>query len=207
MKTLKTKHFKDVAEFVYSVLDQYETYKIDTIDEDFVGVSIVAPYKVLISVLNYIVKNTSFEMKNIHLEDGECADYYDEWILTIDPEGKIWIQVAKHKTGYIFTEDNIVFVHGDVNSAFVKKNEKENLVAFEIGDGEDTDEKPSDESSSKDCYHVSLKCDLDADEVLKTIDDMEKRISRINELMRIGNVKYHYTRKPYGVSVFDLLNW
>lgn len=183
MKTLKTKYFKDVAEFVYSVLDQYETYKENTTEEDFLGVSVVTPYEVLINVLNYIVKNTSFEMKNIHLEDGECADYYDEWILTINPEGQIWTQVAKYESGYIFTEDNIVFVHGDVNSAFVKKNEKENLVAFEIGDNgaEDTDERASDKSGSKDCYHVSLKCDFDTDEALKIIEDMEKRINRMND--------------------------
>lgn len=183
MKTLETKYFKNVAEFTYSVLDQYETYQKNQMDEDFLGVSIVAPYGVLIDVLNYIVKNTSFEMKNISLEDGECAYYWDEWILTIDTDGHIWTQVAKYDSGYISTEDDVVFVHGNVNSKFVKKNEDENLIAFEIGDNDakDTDEKTSDESGFKDSYHVSLKCDFDADKALKIIEDMEKRITRMND--------------------------
>lgn len=136
MKTLDTLYFKDISSLINSVLEQYKTYQENQTDKNFLGVSIVAPYEVLIDILNYIVKNTSFEMKNIHLEDGECTNYWDEWILTIDSEGKIWVQVAKYKSGYIFTEDNVVFVHGDVNSAFVKKNEKENLVAFEVGEKE-----------------------------------------------------------------------
>jgi len=162
---------------VDSVLEYYERYEHKA--EDFTGISIVAPYEVLIGVLNHLVKCTSFNMKNIHLEDGECADYWSEWILTVDFERQIWVQEAKYGSGYIFTEDDVVFVHNDVNSAFVKKNEKENLIAFEIGT-QDNESVSHVANHDTDDYHLTVKSNSDAIEALKIVKDLESRINRMN---------------------------
>lgn len=131
-KRLKTYNFKDYKELADMITKCYSKYK--NISEDFYSISVVAHYEVLIQVLNQFVKNTMFTLKNVHLENSDCSNYYDEWILTLNPNGEIWIQEAKYKTGYIFTEDDVVFVHNDVNSAFAVKNKDQNLVAFEVGD-------------------------------------------------------------------------
>lgn len=62
------------------------------------------------------------------------------------------------------------------------------------------------EYDTDDGYHVTVKCNLDATEALKIVEDMEKRISRMNELIKIGHEQFNYTRKPCGFSIFDLLN-
>ena len=61
MKNNKCKNFSD---FVDLVCDQYIFF--EKTSEDFIGVSVVAHYEVMIDFLNELVKNTDFGIININ---------------------------------------------------------------------------------------------------------------------------------------------
>ena len=119
MKNNKCKNFSD---FVDLVCDQYIFFK--NTSEDFIGVSVIAHYEVMIDFINELVKNTDFSLINISIEDPEMDGYDREWVLTIDPDGYIWCEKVYRSGhgGYLFCDEDIVFVHEDVDNGFIKKN-------------------------------------------------------------------------------------
>ena len=139
---IDTLYFENTEELANSILEQYENF--EEYSDDFCGLSVIAHYQIIVDLINYLVKNTSFEIANVQIEEGELDNYYDEWILNIDPEGKLWCQEAiipkneYNDGGYVYCEEDAIFVHGDVNSKFIVKNEDQNLIAFEIGEDEDS---------------------------------------------------------------------
>lgn len=143
MKNNKCKNFSD---FVDLVCDQYIFF--EKTSEDFIGISVVAHYEVMIDFLNELVKNTDFSIININLEDPEMDGYDKEWVLSIDPDGYIWCEKVYRSGhgGYLFCDEDIVFVHEDVDNGFIKKNANENIVVFSICD-EDVHEKSDDENN------------------------------------------------------------
>lgn len=127
---MKKYEFKSVEDFTYKLAQKYEHYEKQ--DNDFVGVSVVSHYSTMIGILNNLVKGYAFEMYDISISSTDSVRYADEWILTIDDEGKIWLHEAKYESGYIYDESNITFVHSDVNSAFIIKNQGQNMVEFDF---------------------------------------------------------------------------
>ena len=135
---------KSFSDFVDLVCDQYIFF--ERTSEDFIGVSVVAHYEVMIDFLNELVKNTDFSLININLEDPEMDGYDREWILTIDPDGYIWCEKVYRSDhgGYLFCDEDIVFVHEDVDGNFIKKNADENIILFSIDDEENEDDECDD---------------------------------------------------------------
>lgn len=144
---------KNFSDFVDLVCDQYIFF--ERTSEDFIGVSVVAHYEVMIDFLNELVKNTDFSLININLEDPEMDGYDREWVLTIDPDGYIWCEKVYRSDhgGYLYCDEDVVFVHEDVDIGFIKKNTNENIVVFSIGDeGEENDDEDDDcELNSEGC--------------------------------------------------------
>lgn len=154
----------------------------------------------------------SFDCFNVLKVDLDFEDE-SEFIISINSDGNITVlPVTDYK---LFEQIDSVYISydGDVGQDVIDwfVDHDKDITLFGLYDEpickRDKCNPRVAEYDTDDGYHVTVKCDLDADEALKIIEDMEKRITRINELMRISNDKYHYTRKPYDVSVFDLLNW
>lgn len=119
---------------------------LNTLDEgkkigNVLSVSVVAGYDVAIAFLNSIIKKNGFKMSNIKIEHPDISGYNREWIVTVSFDGEVWVQEAYFDgTGYISSEiDEIIYVHGDVNSKYVQKNCDSMLIEFDFCD-DDSDE-------------------------------------------------------------------
>lgn len=124
---MKRMLFENIEDLIDETL---EIFDLNEESEDFCGVSIVAHYNIIVDVLNYLVKNTSFEIYDISLAPSEVNGYYDEYILSLDPNGMIWCEEAKYEDRYLETEKEVIFVHSDVNSKFVVRNKGNDMVEF-----------------------------------------------------------------------------
>lgn len=69
-----------------------------------------------------------------------------------------------------------------VNGKSVDKKTFDEYVSNFAPDLVNNEEK--DETSANDCYSISVKCNLDADEALEIIADMERRMMRMNDMFR-----------------------
>lgn len=219
--------FEDVEGFVDKFLEEYENHEND---KDFDGVSIVAHYEHIRDILNYLVKNTCFEVYDVELKTYESDFYRDEYTLVVDEDKKIWCQKVKFDKDYLHLEEKVIFVHSDVNSQFVIKNEGENMIEFDFATEEETECKcdeccdcggcegkckmcnkqcsenavcPSDcdFTACEDCphkpevtatvgnngYEIKIKCNLDAEDALRVIENMEKRMERVNDIFKEMN--------------------
>ena len=100
--------FKNVDDFC----NRLSSYPVGT-------VSVVAYYDCIVGLLNYLVKNYDYEI--LYCDDlGETMvnGYSREYILTVAPEGKIWVEKCYNEKyeKYIRLSDNTVYIHSDCNS-------------------------------------------------------------------------------------------
>lgn len=139
-----TRKFACNQDFIDEVLKKYEYFKKSS--DDFCGISIIAHYDVMIELLNGFVKNTDFRLVNIEIEEPSLEGYCKEWVLNIDPDGGIWCEKVYREGygGYLYCEEDVVFVHEDVDGNFIKKNADENIVLFSIDDEENEDDECDD---------------------------------------------------------------
>lgn len=129
-----TRKFACNQDFIDEVLNKYEYFERSS--DDFCGISIIAHYDVMIELLNSFVKNTDFRLVNIEIGEPSLEGYCKEWVLNIDPDGGIWCEKVYREGygGYLYCEEDVVFVHEDVDGNFIKKNADENIVLFSVCD-------------------------------------------------------------------------
>ena len=147
--------FYDCPEtLIENIVEDYYAYKYEN-EEDFFVVSIVGHYEIIIELLNELVKRTKFKLYNIEIDLPEINGYEDEYIISIDSTGNFWCKAAKYGDNYIYVEDDIVYVHNDVNSKFIIKNKGVNMVAFTY----DADDLTNDDISKDNKHNTPCKCD------------------------------------------------
>ena len=150
---MRTNFYDSPKTLIENIVEDYYAYKYEN-EEDFFGVNIVGHYKIIIELLNELIKRTKFRLYNIEIDLPEVSGYEDEYVISIDFAGDIWCQTAKYGDNYIYTEDDIVYVHNDVNSKFVIKNKGANMVAFTY----DADDFTNDNSEDN-THNTPCKCD------------------------------------------------
>lgn len=130
---MKKYNFKSMDEFVDKLSDYQDDFEkyCERSGDDLFEVAVVAHYSIMIEILNYLVKNTDFHMREIDISSPDISGYTDEWILTL-LNGELWLQEVKYGNRYLYDYSNVIFVHSDTNSAFVVKNKGENMVEFDI---------------------------------------------------------------------------
>lgn len=151
-------------DFIDEVLKKYEYFKKSS--DDFCGISIIAHYEVMIELLNNFVKNTDFRLVNIEIGEPSLEGYCKEWVLNIDPDGYIWCEKVYRSGhgGYLYCDEDVVFVHEDVDIGFIKKNTNENIVVFSIGDeNEENDDEEDDSGLSAEGCSDSVYISRDKD--------------------------------------------
>lgn len=153
MKTFGFTGTNDFAEYLADTFDKLYAYPENN-NDDYSEIVVVAKYDVIKDVLNSIIKNTNFKLVSCNdLNDSDWDGYDDAFVLTIDPDMDVWVQAAKyegHEDYLNMSETDIVFVHGDVNSAFVKQNGDSGCIMHEFNIDEDAE-------------YVDNKCDDDCD--------------------------------------------
>lgn len=135
--SMKTVSFSDAHEFVKYIVDSYHNIKDITNEDNFFGVSVVAPYHSMMEILNILVKESSFSLYSLEIEGYDVCGYDGDFILQVDPDENIWVQRTTYENGkVVFCEDNIVFVNEEANSKFITKNKNENIICFTFSDDE-----------------------------------------------------------------------
>lgn len=116
---------------------------LDFVNDDcFCGCSIVAKYEVIKSIINQLT--TELDIFDMVLIPGE-----EVFTLYIDPERELSCGFTYEDEWETISEDELCWVHSDVNSGFVKANPQAMLVEFDICDG-DCDNCEFSEEDNKD---------------------------------------------------------
>lgn len=162
---MKTFNFEDVYDFVEYLDDTYDKLFIHTKEKDYSRILVVAKYDAMIEILNFLIKNTNYKLVPCNDLNHPCWDGYDDaFVLTIDDDMSVWVQAAKcNEDTYIYVDDeDIVFVHGDVNSGFVKQNKDSKCIMheFNIAEIDESEDDYEDDGSTEDAkvtYKVNGK--------------------------------------------------
>lgn len=190
MKNLRTLYYDDMESFVGDVADQYDKRK-DELDD----ISIIAKYneaKEVIKDLLFI----GYDLFSVEINDVEYDGYDDEYIISLYDKS-VYCEPFKRDTGYIHEDSTITYISNECNSKCLDYVGSNKIYAFEIGDeqkidvdldsefelefdcDEDCENCPMCDDDSRDNYTVTIKANVDADEAMKTIEEMEKRINRM----------------------------
>ena len=162
---MKTFNFEDKYNFVEYLYDTYEKLFMNTKEKDYSRILVVAKYNVMIEILYSLLRNPNYKLVSCNDLNHPYWDGYDDaFVLTIDSDMTIWVQAAKcNEDTYIYTDStDIVFVHGDVNSSFVKQNKDAKCIMreFNIAEIDESEDDYEDDGSTEDAkvtYKVNGK--------------------------------------------------
>lgn len=155
-----------VTSFVNYIYDQWldesERYS-DPVD--FEGICVVAMYDVMKPILNELIKETPFMLSSAEFSDYEYDWYDDEFVLTINSEGEVYVEkvYVPEKDIYLNVGDCIVFLHNDCNSKFIKYNKGAKIIAFEIGGVDDEDECDCEPCCDENGVQIKIEKDNDGE--------------------------------------------
>lgn len=184
MKTFGFTDTNDFAEFLAEMSDKMSAFNKD----DYSEINVVAKYDVMKDVLNSLIKETNLELVSCtDFNDPYWDGYDDAFVLVIDPDMSVWVQAAKyagHNEYLHMDETDIVFIHGDVDSTFVKENEDSGCIMHEFNIGEDAEDVDDDcDGDCENCgchesdttsYKVNGKS-VDKETYEKAIEDIEEQ--------------------------------
>lgn len=175
-------HFDDIYDLVEAVVDRfsYEEDKYDkNPDVDMPFVCVVAGYDIMRQVLKAMLEITDFTIGNLELLNVEADGYDREYILTITPKCEVsvercFVNSVPHPEGdYVYCYDDIVFVHGDVNSRFYIKNKN---LAKEIIDFDFDDDDCDGCGYCEGCAPLkSFEIEIDTNDLLDILADVLRR--------------------------------
>lgn len=205
MKTFGFTDTNDFAEFLADMTDKMSAFNRD----DYSEINVVAKYDVMKDVLNSLIKETNLELVSCDdFNDPDWDGYDDAYVLVIDPDMGVWVQAAKyagHNEYLHMDETDIVFIHGDVDSAFVKENEDSGCIMHEFNIGEDA-EDASDEcdGNCKNCIctdiseasHENITFDKDDDGNIHGFTSVKSNVNGYEK-------REFYSSKPIDLSDFD----
>lgn len=102
------------------------------------SVTVLGTFEELYPIVNYILKNTDYELFDVDFRSGEIDGYNLEYGMTLDDEGYMWIEkairVKEDGTKSPVYFDNLVFAYTDVDKELIKENK---ALLFDVDDGED----------------------------------------------------------------------
>lgn len=208
MNNTETLYFTDIEDFACNVSDKYDALK-DELDE----VSVIAKYDKVKDIIKELLC-IGYDICCIDIHDPGYGGYDDEYIISLF-ERNIFCEPFKRENDYIDDESVIIYVSNDANSKCLSHIKSDEIYYFEIGkDDVDVDvdtDADAEFSCSKSCenysmcgadgneddvdYTVTIKANIDADEAMKVIDEMEKRINRMcntfDEMFMFNNFFRH----------------
>lgn len=177
---MKTLYFDNITDLCCTVSNKY-----DSLTDEFADVSVIAKYNEAKEIIKELLC-IGHQVADIDIQRESFDNYYDEYIISLDSDG-VWCEKFKRENGYLNDESVITFISNECNSACISHVRSNIVYAFEIDGAEndcsdcDISAKNITEYDTDGGYHVTVKCNLDADEALKILDNMEKRIDRMND--------------------------
>ena len=169
----------------------------------------------MIEILNSLLRNPNYKLVSCNDLNHPYWDGYDDaFVLTIDSDMTIWVQAAKcNEDTYIYTDStDIVFVHGDVNSSFVKQNKDAKCIMreFNIAEIDESEDDYEDDGSTEDAkvtYKVNGK-KVSKDEYDQAVKKFDEDWDDINKSINLhhdkySDNKYSLRKKPYFTGSID----
>lgn len=184
---MKTFNFEDTYDFIEYLDDTYEKLFIYEKEKDYSKILVVAKYDAMIEILNSLLKNTNYKLVSCNdLNHPYWDGYNDAFVLTIDSDMSIWVQAAKFDDGkYIYVDDtDIVFVHGDVDSAFIKQNKDSSCIMnefniAELDDSEDVTDECDDYDEDESIEDTKVTYKINGKKVSK--DEYDRAVKKFDE--------------------------
>lgn len=179
MIDIKTLYFDDFEGFACKATDDYTSC-----EDKFSAISVIAKFKESKEIIKAFIY-MGFDIGSIEI-DEEVDEYCDEYLVTIDDD-RIYCEKYKRENGYFTDFSTITYISNDCNSALLPHVKSKIIYAFEINDCNDECdcyiEDFQDESDiSSDDDKITIKCELDADQALKTINEMERKMVHISKI-------------------------
>lgn len=148
------------------------------IGDEFPSVSAIAKYDIAKDLLTELIC-LDMDPVSINISPVDYSGYDKEYIITIDEYG-VCCQEAYSTDRYLYTEDNVLYIHEDCNSGILKyvRTDGDKVFEFAIESEEcncKTCSNYKKEVAGNDHYYVTVKTYLGIDD-----DDMFKLLSDWN---------------------------
>lgn len=208
MKTISFNNFKD---FAHKIKDKYHF-----LADDDKAIAVIAKYEEARQIIKELLCIGCHIHSIISLEDPEFTGYVDEYIITmtnIDEEYEIWCEPMKRENDYITDDSPITYILANCSSKVIPYCEGKNVYEVSISDNSDEEhdyvvngnkvdketfddyvskfipDKVSEDNDENDSstYNITIKGNLDMGDAEKIIEDMERRMTHMQEMMNDMN--------------------
>lgn len=102
------------------------------------SVTVLGTFEELYPIVNFILKNTDYEVYDVDFCSGAIDGYDFEYGMTLDDEDHMWVEkairVKEDGTKSPVYFNNLVFAYADVDKELIKENK---ALLFDVDDGED----------------------------------------------------------------------
>lgn len=166
MKDIKTLYFEDVECFV-----SYVMCKLDELDLiNYEDISIIASAS---EVANFVTEFIRYGMDidELYVSSPDYDLYDGEYVITLSNLG-ISCEKLKRNGEYFNVDGTIVYVSGDANSKCLSYIKSDNIYSFDI-------EEDNEFFESDGNYTVTIKTNINDNEIMNVIDETEECINKI----------------------------
>lgn len=178
-------------------IEDLVSHMFDNLDDEDILVSVIANKEMTVEIMHELLNYENVILESCEIDFDEEYDREYAVLLLNDIESDKWyVNVEKsylsEKEKYLSTGGYVLF-HEDVNSKAIIDMQNNDFMPlgehdwFTIGeeDSDNVDDKETDDKEDTDSgYSVTVKCNLDANEALGIIKDMERRMTRIDDMFR-----------------------
>lgn len=196
---MKDIYFDEIWELVCKVID-----KIKHTDDEEYSVGIVAKYPEAKEVIKEFIMCDA-DIGTLDIEHPEVDGYEDEYYISVNLyDGIVSVNCypLKEDDEYYDIYDDIVYIFGDCNSRVHQHCETNKIHALYIGEDELNCDKDCDvdvqcdcgerdccceDKHSKDDWVINVTYNLDTKEANRLIDEMEKKLLRVNDIFKEMN--------------------
>lgn len=206
----------------FNNIEDLVSHMFEKLDGDE-SVSVVSNKELSVLIIQELLEYNNVILKYANVDDWE---YDKEYVVTLhdDCDSYSWDvaiePIYSHENEKYLGTDGYVLFHEDVNSkAMIDMQNNENIELsghdwFTIGEDElkntdeDDEENELDDDDSEDelndsGYSVTVKVDLDTDEVEDIIRDMEKNLNRhVSDMFDMLYRPYLYEYRPHPIRFF-----
>lgn len=194
--------FKNIEEFVNKVDDNFNKLLESSNDYDCPTINIVAKYEDTRQIIKELLW-IDYNLRSIEsLDAPDFCNYFDEYIISItniDEDYETWCEPMKNENGYILAEGNTIYILDNCSSKVISHLCSKAVYEVNISDdnketeNEDINEKTDNREKSTECtiksddgksiYHISVNGNLDKGETQKIINDMERGIQHMYDMV------------------------
>ena len=183
-------HFDYIDELCEEILDEFD-------EDETTLVSVIGKYESIRRFIKAFMMYDEVNFDTIFIDFPENSDYYDEFIVEIlKDEDKIFFDCTPAKIDgvYVTSTGNVLYLLDGTKQAVLNTCECDEVYFVIISEEERCDECDCvecncscEDKHPKDDWVINVSCNLDTKEANKLIDEMEQKLTRINDIFKEMN--------------------